>query len=39
MITLCRVMNPHHRCLQAKVKYWNDPKQVMPKSEGLSRSL
>ena len=27
-------MNPHQRCLQAKVKYWNEPKQVMP-----SRSL
>ena len=31
-------MNPHQRCLQAKVKYWNDPKQVMPKSEDLSKS-
>ena len=36
---LFRVMNPHQRCLQAKVKYRNQPKQVMPKSEDLSRSL
>ena len=26
-------MNPHQRCLQAKVKYRNEPKQVMSKSE------
>ena len=32
-------MNPHQRCLQAKVKKRNEPKQVMPKSEDLSRSL
>ena len=33
-------MNPHQRCLQAKVKYRNEPKKkVMPKSEDLSRSL
>ena len=32
-------MNPHQRCLQAKVKYRNEPKQAMPKSEDLSRSL
>ena len=32
-------MNPNQRCLQAKVKYRNEPKQVMPKSEDLSRSL
>ena len=32
-------MNPHQRCLQAKVKYRNEPKQVMPKSEDLSKSL
>ena len=32
-------MNPHQRCLQAKVKYRNQPKQVMPKSEDLSRTL
>ena len=31
--------NPHQRCLQAKVKYRNEPKQVMQKSEDLSRSL
>ena len=37
MITLFRVRNPHQRCLQ--VKYRNEPKQVMPKSEDLSRSL
>ena len=39
LITLFRVMNPHQRCLQAKVKCRNEPKQVMPKSENLSRSL
>ena len=38
-MTLFRVMNPHQRCLQAKVKYRNQPKQVMPKSKDLSRSL
>ena len=33
-------MNPHQRFLQAKVKYRNEPKkQVLPKSEDLSRSL
>ena len=32
-------MNPHQRCLQAKVKYRNEPKQVMTKSEDPSRSL
>ena len=32
-------MNPHQRCLQAKVINWNEPKQVMPKSKDLSRSL
>ena len=32
-------MNPHQRCLQAKVKYRNEPKHVMPKSEDLSMSL
>ena len=31
-------MNPHQRCLQANVKYRNEPKQVMPKSGDLSRS-
>ena len=36
---LFRVMNPHQRCLQAKVKYRNEPKQSMPKSEDLSWSL
>ena len=36
---LFRIMNPHQRCLQAKVKYRNELKQVMPKSEYLSRSL
>ena len=39
LTTLFRVMNPHQRYLQAKVKYRNEPKQVMPKSEDLSRSL
>ena len=39
LITLFRIMNPHQRCLQAKVKYRNEPKQVMPKNEYLSRSL
>ena len=32
-------MDPHQRCLQAKVKYLIEPKQVMPKSEDLSMSL
>ena len=32
-------MNPHQRCLQAKVKYRNEPKQVTPNSEDPSRSL
>ena len=38
---LFRVMNPHQRCLEAKVENWNEPKQVMPKSNAkdLSRSL
>ena len=39
LTTLFRVMNPHQRCLQAKVKYRNEPKQVLPKSQDLSRSL
>ena len=30
-------MNPHERCFQAKVKYRNEPKLVMPKNEDLSR--
>ena len=33
-------MNPHQRCLQAKVENWNEPKQVMPKFidlKGLSQ--
>ena len=32
-------MNPHQRCLQAEVKHLNEPKQVMRKSQDLSRSL
>ena len=34
-------MNPHQRCLQAKVKYWIAPQQVglMPKSQALRGSL
>ena len=36
---LFRVMNPNQRCLQAKVKIRNEPKQVMPKSKDLYRSL
>ena len=34
-------MNPHQRCLQAKIKNQNEQKQVhvMPKSQDLSRSL
>ena len=32
-------MNSHQRCLQAKVKNRNEPKEVMPKSQDLSRSL
>ena len=39
MITPFRVMNPHQRCLQAKVKYRNEPKHIMPKSEDIGRSL
>ena len=39
LITPPRTTNPHQRCLQAKVKYRNEPKVVMPKSEDLSRSL
>ena len=39
LITLFRVMNPHQRCLQAKLKYQNEPKQVMRKSEDFKRSL
>ena len=39
MITLFWVMNPHQRCLQAKVNYRNEPKQVVPKCEDISRSL
>ena len=36
---LFRIMNPHQRCLQAKVKYLNEQKQVLPKSEDRGRSL
>ena len=32
-------MNPHQRSLQARVKNRNEPKQLMPKSEDLSKSL
>ena len=32
-------MNPHQRCLQAKVENRNEQKQVMPKRKDLSRSL
>ena len=32
-------MNPHQRCVQARVKNRNEPKQVMPNSQYLSRSL
>ena len=39
LITLFRIKNTHQRYLQAKVKYWNEPKQVMSKSKDLSRSL
>ena len=39
LITLFWVMNPHQICLQAKVKHRNEPKQVILKSEDLSRSL
>ena len=35
LITLFRVINPHQICLQAKVKYRNEPKQVMPKIEEI----
>ena len=36
LIMLFLVMNPHQRCLQAKVKNRNEPKQVMQKSRGRS---
>ena len=36
LMTLFRIMNPHQRCLQAKVKNQNEPKQVMQKSKDLS---
>ena len=39
LITLFRVMNPYQRYLHAKVKYWDEPKQVMPKSKDPTRSL
>ena len=39
LIALFRVKNPHQRCLPAEVKYRNEPKQLMPKSDDLSRSL
>ena len=29
-------MNPHQRCLQAKVKYRNEPEQVMAKSAEIN---
>ena len=32
-------MNPHQRCLKVKVKNRNKPKQVMAKSQDLSRSV
>ena len=28
-------MNPHKRCLQTEVKNWNEPIQVISKSEDL----
>ena len=39
LVKLFRVINPHQRCLQAKVINWDEPKQVMPKSRDPSRSL
>ena len=36
---LFRVMNPHQRCLQAKVKNQNDPKQEMPKSDNIAQEF
>ena len=38
-VTLFRVLNPHHRCLHAKVKNRNEPKEVMPKNQDLIKSL
>ena len=32
-------MNPHQRCGQAKVKNWNEPKQVKPKCVDIRWSL
>ena len=39
LITLFRVINPHQRCLQAKVRNRNEPKQVISKSKDVSRPL
>ena len=39
LITLFRIMNTYQRCLQAKVIIYNEPKQVMPKSQYLRRSI
>ena len=39
LVMLFWVMNPQQRCFKAKVKNLNEPKQVMPKSQDLSKSL
>ena len=39
LITSFLVMNTHQRCLQERVKIWNEPKQVMPNSPDLRWSL
>ena len=39
LIVLHWVMNPHQRCLHANVKNRSEPKQLMPKSQDLNRSL
>ena len=39
LITLLWDIDPHQRCLQAKVKNRNEPKQVMANCQHLCRSL
>ena len=39
LITLFWAMNPHQRCLPAKVKYRNESQQVTPKHPDLSGSI
>ena len=39
LITSFRVMNPHHICLQAEVKNWNEPKPVKSKNQDFGWSI